>query len=254
MFFKKYKKFIIFTMAFLISFSLTILLFSLGSSSNLKYLELNNENQVQLKGEYIDIEGLFNEERYTKDEIKKVKKYAKEYDITPEEFVFVSLINNGGYELNFEDIDNFDEKIKELEKRSLKTVSELYKEYCKDDIYLDPIIRAKLSDKKEITDEKIIIDDIFHYKKVKGVASSGFVTSSFKTIVIDDKITEIGAGAFASSSVQFLHLGEETLIIGENILSGCNAIQYVYSPRFLGEFTIAENNTIFNDVYIYAEE
>lgn len=253
MFKKEYKNIAIFVgISLLFTLSL-ILIFFMGNHLSLKYFELNDKNQIQLKGEFIDIEGLFNEERYTKEEIKKVKKCAKELDITPEEFVFVSLLTNGGYELNFENKDKINEKIKELEKSYQKDISKIYKDHCEEDVYLDAIIRAKLSKKDEIVDKEITIDGIFKCRKVNGIAPSGLLGADFTKVIIDDNIVEIGTNAFCSSNIQELYLGKETLKIGDSILSRCDAIQKVYSTRYLGEFTIGENNIIFNDVYTFVE-
>ena len=162
-------------------------------------------------------------------------------------------MTNGSYALDFENSDKVSEKIKDLEKVFQKDLSEIYKDHCEKDTYLSVMIRAKLSQKEEIKEKEIIIDGILRFKKVEGIAPAGLVGADFVKITLHDDIAEIGANAFAFSNVQELYLGKETLKIGSDIFAHCDVIQRVYSSRFLGEFTIADENTVFNDVFTFVE-
>lgn len=251
---KENKNIIIFISCSLLFILLLVFVACIGNHQTLKYFELNDKNEIQLKAEYIDIETLFGEERYTKEEIKKVKKFAKEYEVSPQEFVFVSLLTNGGYNLDFENVNKIKESIESLEKTYQKDISLIYEDHCKKDAYLDVIVRAKLSTKQEIMDKEVKIDGILKFKKVAGIADSGLLGADFEKITINDSIEKIGNNAFCNSFIQEIYLGKRTLVIGNDVLSHCNTIQHVYSTRFLGEFTVGENNDTFNDVFTFVEQ
>lgn len=246
---QKNKKIIIaITCVSILFFSLFFLLYNMGSPKNLKYLELTENNEIRLKPCYLDIEELFGVKRLTKEEIEKIKSFTANKQISTEDYVvFAHLYNND--EL-FENEEAFNKRAEEVKSLTNQSLEEIKNNYYQTSSYGEYLIKAKLTEKKELPATNFKIQNKFMFKNVTGIAPFGFSGATIDTMQLGNKIEKIGEKAFFSAKIRDLTLGENTLEIGSNVFMNCETIEMVHSVRFLEEFKIAEDNFVFSNVYM----
>lgn len=220
--------------------------FDVIPSSSVKYLELNYNNAIVLKGEYVNIEDEFDEVRYTETEKETINIMAEKLNIKPEHYLLLCTLTNKDAAL-FDDVTKAREALDRLETDFNAKIETIYKNKCDSEAYIDIVFRAKLAEKKEFSKKTLKIPAKFKGQKVDSIGISGFYGCQAEVIKIADGITDIGTNAFTACKAKEIYFSDTIKTIGTSAFNNCQSLEVIHCNH-MDDIKFNPNNQVVKDL------